>query len=133
MEIIDQAQAEGFALALVAALLVKHFIADFVLQSKFILDNRHTYGHPGGLLHAGIHAIGTLLVLWLFSVDVTLALILAAAEGVIHYHIDWIKDRFGRRHALASSDKAFWISLGFDQLLHHLTYVAIVLVVLRNV
>ena len=51
------------ALIVVALLLAKHFICDFVLQTPYQIRNKSIYGHPGGLLHAGIHAAATALVL----------------------------------------------------------------------
>ncbi len=55
-------QRVGMALAVVAVLLTKHFLFDFVLQTRFQLANKHRYGHPGGLAHAALHALGTLSV-----------------------------------------------------------------------
>ena len=46
-----------------ALLLVKHFVCDFVVQTPYQIMNKGRYGHPGGLLHAGIHAAATGLVL----------------------------------------------------------------------
>ncbi|HGG64652.1 MAG TPA: DUF3307 domain-containing protein [Rhodobacteraceae bacterium] len=42
---------------------MKHLIADFVLQSPFLVTNKGQYGHPGGILHAGIQAGLTLPIL----------------------------------------------------------------------
>lgn len=48
-------------------LLVKHFICDFPLQATpWMYRNKGTYLHPGGLVHAGIHWIGTSIVLSFF-------------------------------------------------------------------
>ena len=38
----------------------KHFLCDFVLQTRYQLLNKGIYGHPAGLVHAGTHAIGSL-------------------------------------------------------------------------
>ena len=81
--------------------------------------------HPGGVVHAGIHAIGTLLVLAPFigSASVMYALI----DMVVHYHIDWAKMKLSRRYDLQpTNSERFWILLGFDQLLHHITYFVII-------
>lgn len=76
-------------------------------------------------MHAMLHGIGTYVVLafWLGN-D---AWVYALADMIIHYHIDWIKMNFSRKFDLkADNSEWFWILLGFDQLLHHLTYFAII-------
>ena len=51
---------------------------------------------------------------------------LALGEFVAHYHIDWLKEQFVRRNGITAQDRGFWHALGTDQLVHGLTYVAIV-------
>ena len=48
-------------------------------------------------------------------------------EALVHYHIDWAKDRIVLRYALTPKDRNYWIATGTDQALHHLTYVAMAL------
>ena len=113
---------------LLALFGIKHFICDFVLQNGRMLKDKGTYGAPGGLSHAGTHAIGTLIVLFIalpWSFDVHLvAIILAIFDGIIHYHIDWIKTNMTKNYTPA--DREFWILLGADQGLHYLTYIGII-------
>jgi hypothetical protein len=107
-------------------LFVKHFICDFPLQANpWIYRNKGTYGHLGGITHASLHAAGTLLVL---APYISLsALTYAAIDALIHYHIDWAKMNISRHHDLQPDNSEwFWILLGFDQLLHHMTYFAII-------
>jgi hypothetical protein len=107
-------------------LFVKHFICDFPLQANaWLYRNKGRYLHPGGIVHAGIHGIGTLLVLAPFigSASIMYALI----DMVIHYHIDWAKMNVAKHYDLQPhNSEQFWILLGFDQLLHHITYFLIV-------
>ncbi len=114
-------------------LFVKHFICDFPLQVfPWMYHNKGKYGHPGGLAHAGLHGVGTLTVLafWLG----TDAWMFALADAVIHYHIDWAKMNTSQRFNLKPDNSDwFWILLGFDQLLHHLTYFAIVAFAFKSV
>ena len=49
--------------------------------------------------------------------------VILIAEAVIHYHIDWAKDRIVGRYGLTPKDRSYWIATGTDQALHHLTYV----------
>jgi hypothetical protein len=113
-------------LAAVTYLLVKHAIADFILQSDLMFRQKGTYGAPGGLQHAFIHAALTAPVFLLFP-DGTpeLAAGLLTAEFLVHYHIDWAKEQIVRRAGWRSGDRYFWWALGIDQLCHGLTYVAI--------
>lgn len=111
-------------LALFTALIVKHFICDFPLQRAYQYRNKGKYGHPGGLLHAGIHGAATFAVLTGFSISAAAAL--ALVEALIHYHIDWAKSQLTRRCNLNPEDDGFWIAIGADQLLHYLTYAGII-------
>ncbi|MFT3730566.1 MAG: DUF3307 domain-containing protein [Hyphomicrobium sp.] len=114
------------ALAAISYLLVKHALADFILQTDRIFRQKGHYGAPGGLWHALIHILLTAPVFLLFpGGGPGLAALLLAAEFVLHYHIDWLKEQIVKREGWSPKDKFFWWALGIDQLLHGLTYVAI--------
>jgi hypothetical protein len=114
------------ALAAIAYLLIKHAIADFILQTDQIFRQKGHYGAPGGLWHALIHILLTAPVFWLFPGGTpVLAASLLAAEFIAHYHIDWLKEQIVRHAGWSPNDTAFWWALGLDQLLHGLTYVAL--------
>ncbi len=116
-------------LAILSLLMFKHFICDYPLQTHYQFMNKGIYGHPGGLLHAGIHAIGTLVVLSFFMPVLT-ALSLALLDGIIHYHIDWAKNQVNRRFDLKPTNgTGFWFTFGLDQYLHQMTYVLIVFII----
>ena len=83
------------------------------------------YMHLGDIVHAGVQAVGTLLVLAPFLG--TLAIMYAAIDMLVHYHIDWSKLSVGKRYDLQPNHRErFWILLDFNQLLHHITYFVIV-------
>jgi hypothetical protein len=107
-------------------LFIKHFICDFPLQAyPWMYLNKASYGHLGGLTHAAIHGLGTYLVLSVLQIND--AWVLALADFAVHYHIDWAKMNINKKFKLnADNSEWFWILLGLDQLLHHLTYFAIV-------
>ncbi|MDP2154288.1 MAG: DUF3307 domain-containing protein [Methylotenera sp.] len=107
-------------------LFIKHFICDFPLQAfPWMYKNKGAYGHVGGLVHATIHGAGTFIVL-IYWLGLS-AWIFALADMVAHYHIDWAKMNISMKFDLkANNSEWFWILLGFDQLLHHLTYFAII-------
>ena len=118
-------------LLVMGLLLLKHFICDFPLQMHpYQYENKGTYGHPGGLLHSGIHIVGTLLVMGLF-VPIPLALGLALLDGLIHYHVDWVKMNINRIYNWKpDNSEFFWLSLGVDQMLHGATYILLVFIIL---
>jgi hypothetical protein len=164
-----------FALVAMAYLLVKHFLLDFgKLQPSWMFLNKGTYGHPGGITHALVHALGSLpIFLWgigwgvfdpellgwgIYSAELKILCVLFIGEFLIHYHTDWFKmwvsrkrgwshyirettifsvdpDPEGISHAykphLAIYSDAWFIMLGLDQLVHYLTYVAMVAIWLR--
>lgn len=121
---------------LYALLLIKHFICDFPLQtSPYMYTNKGTYGHPGGLIHAAVHGIGTFAVfaIWFYYntnaiIIWKICLVMAMIDMFVHYHIDWAKMSINKRLGWGpTTHSQFWILLGVDQLLHNLTYVAMIL------
>ena len=114
----------GWALLFLTLLVVKHFLFDFVFQTPYQLANKGTYGHPGGLLHSGLHVAGTAAALAVVSAPAGLFAVILIGEFVVHYHVDWGKEQIMRRHG-TTGDAFFWRLTGLDQLLHQLTYVAI--------
>lgn len=107
-------------------LFIKHFICDFPLQAHpWFHRNKASYGHASGLIHAIIHGCGTYIVLSIFGIKA--AWILAAIDFFMHYHIDWAKLRINQKFDLnADNSEWFWLTLGIDQFMHHLTYFAII-------
>jgi hypothetical protein len=117
------------ALAAVAVLMFKHAVADFYLQTPYQYLNKGTYGHPGGFIHAGIHiALTPLVYLVLLPGSLLMAGAIALGEFILHYHIDWLKERVTHRNGWTARDRGFWYALGTDQLVHGLTYLLIVAV-----
>jgi Protein of unknown function (DUF3307) len=115
-------------LLVLLVLLTKHLVFDFFLQSLSQVRNKRIYGHPGGLLHAAGHAAGTSLAFFIITPPIAVGIAILIAELVVHYHIDWLKEEIGFRLKLQPDQKIFWVAFGIDQWLHHLTYLAIALV-----
>lgn len=112
-------------LAVILLLTLKHFVCDYPLQTSYQLKNKGTYGHPGGLLHAGIHAIGTTVSFIAITPSLALGALIVVGEFIVHYHLDWAKENVIRREGWTAKDANFWLALGVDQLAHHLTYIGI--------
>ena len=111
---------------LLSLLFVKHWFVDFVLQTDDMVKSKGIYGSAYGIQHSLQHAVFTLCLL-LLATSPLLAVILATFDGLVHYHVDWLKMNYGCRDI---TKKEFWNHLGLDQLAHALTYILILEVLL---
>ena len=111
-------------LLLLALLQVKHAICDGPLQTLRMVKEKGVYGRRGGFEHAAIHGVGSLIVLVVFGIAFLPALLLAAAETIVHYHIDFTKESISRRRGWTTDDPQFWWALMVDQMFHQFTYLA---------
>lgn len=129
MSIGQHAIFVGFGL-----LFLKHFVVDFLLQPPWMFKNKGRFAHPGGLAHAGLHAVTSYAVLvWMFdksyvglsiaAIGMAMAFWVCFFEFVAHYLIDWLKMNVtGWCGWKPDRNPEFWYALGADQLLHYLTY-----------
>lgn len=101
-------------------------LADYFLQTKFMLDGRGQYLHLGRLLHVGVHALGSLLAFALVGTPLAFIIPVAILEAAVHFHVDWWKGRHTADQKLTPADAAYWRASGVDQALHQLTYVGMV-------
>ena len=112
---------------------VKHFLCDFVLQTRALLRDKGRYGNRGGLIHAGLHGIASLPAILLLNHSVPLVPAIVAAEFAVHYHLDWLKAAIHRARGLTYDDQLYWMVFGADQLLHQMTYVIILVLLARGI
>jgi hypothetical protein len=110
-----------------ALLFVKHWFVDFVNQSKEEIEAKGIYCDWLGMWHSIKHGLGTLLVVGIVFSDFGIGLFLGVIDTFIHYHIDYVKIKFGTKDM---SSKRFWAEFGLDQLGHALTYVLLIWLVL---
>lgn len=108
---------------LLALLFIKHWVMDFVVQTQAEIANKGTYGNADGIVHSLKHGVGTFAVFCLFVADWPFAVVVGVIDMFIHYHIDWIKMRFGTKDMHTPQ---FWRQFGLDQLAHALTYIGLV-------
>jgi len=124
-------------------LSLKHFVADGPLQTPYMYLNKGQFMHPGGLIHAGVHALGTLLALAVTGIcfsGVLPALIagLVVMDFAIHYGVDLTKVRLTKKYGWSAMgtdaqgkpslniyNNMFFVALVADQCLHFATYVGI--------
>ena len=130
---------------------LKHFLADYPLQNKYMLQKfRPDWGFFLPLVcHCLVHSLFTFCIIWFVSGDIIHSLKMSALDFGIHFIMDRIKagpKYLGRFKALTASEFAtatdkqkrsnqlFWWSLGLDQTVHHLThYVIIGLTLFRQI
>ncbi|RUT30042.1 DUF3307 domain-containing protein [Arsenicitalea aurantiaca] len=121
-------------LLLLAGLQLKHFVADYLLQTPIMLAGKGDLGHPGGYAHAAVHLVGSALVLVWAGLPPMALIGLLALEFVLHYGLDYLKARYGGSAGHAETPRRYWALHGLDQFLHQLTYVgmlAMVVLILR--
>jgi hypothetical protein len=114
------------ALVLVLLLQIKHFACDGPLQTKEMVHAKGIYGKPLGILHSAIHGAGTFVVFAATGFSWTTVLLFAAVDFIIHYHIDFTKENIVRYFGWSMAVPYFWWMIALDQLLHHVTYIALV-------
>ena len=119
----------AFALVVVG-LEIKHYVADYLGQNDWILRGKGSLRAGGGYVHAAGHVLGSAIVLAMAQVPLGALAMVLLAEFVIHYAMDFTKANVGRSVSSASQPRLYWAMHGFDQLLHHLTYVAMAYTVL---
>lgn len=112
-------------LAVLTVLQVKHFVCDYPFQTLYQVQNKGTYGHPGGILHSGIHVIATAAIFLVVMPTLWLGVAILVGEFLVHYNVDWAKANWIRRGGYTATDREFWWATGFDQFLHQLGYLVI--------
>ena len=119
------------SLILMLLLQIKHYVADFVIQTYAQTVRKGIYRDPVGISHSVDHVIGTMVVLLLASFVITLnpmqIVWLSLLEGILHYHIDWVKVHYGIKDI---TKPLFWNQFGMDQLAHQTTYILMILALL---
>lgn len=127
----ERVLANTTILLVLLAFQVKHLVCDFVIQTRYQVDNKGYYGRVGGLIHAAWHVLFSApILLVLTRVPATIALVLVF-EFLVHYHCDWLKARTQRRRGWTQNDAIYWVAFGADQFVHQVTYLVMIALVLR--
>lgn len=113
-------------LLLLLLLQIKHWYADFKIQTYMQTVKKGVWLDPIGMSHTLDHIWGTLVVLLIFSfvhpIGVTVIIATAVLEGVYHYMIDYTKVKYGCKD---NTKPLFWNQFGLDQLAHQTSYLVI--------
>ena len=101
------------------AILFIHWVADFVLQTDWQAKNKSKLAEAL-INHTGVYSFSFLVpMLFLFSSPSTLsALSFVFITWVFHTVTDYFTSRLNARLWKAQRVHAFFVSVGFDQLLH---------------
>ena len=122
--------APAFAMAaLVAVFSLKHFVADFILQTGWIAlgkDCRDDWAKPLAA-HVAIHAALALAIILVVAPRLWW---LALVDLAIHFVIDRGKTLAGRWGRWGPDNARYWWLFGLDQLLHQLTNIGLALALL---
>lgn len=118
-------------LLVMLALQIKHYVADFVIQTYAQTVRKGIYRDLVGISHSMDHVVGSLIALFAasFFVKISLPMVIAICfiEGIIHYHIDWAKVHYGCKDI---TKPVFWNQFGLDQLAHQLTYLGMIAILI---
>jgi hypothetical protein len=122
-----------WTIAALVIFLVKHLVADFFLQTTWMVNGKE---QPEGWLwpltaHVAVHAVSTGLI---FAVLAPAYVWMAVVDFAIHFAVDRAKGLLNRFFGYNTTTTGFWWLLGIDQTLHHLTHLgfAILIAVVRT-
>lgn len=107
---------------------VKHFLADFPLQGRYMLGKFKT-GTEWILplaLHSMVHMTFTYWIVFLFTKDVKLSMAIGFLDFCVHFLVDRIKASPHLLGRFKPEQPYFWWALGADQMAHHLTHYLII-------
>lgn len=112
-------------LLLLFLLQVKHWWADFKIQTYMQTVKKGVWLDPIGISHTTDHMKATAVILGIFyfvhPVNVWLLFTAWIIEGPYHYMVDFIKVKYGCKD---NTKPLFWNQFGLDQLAHQLSYLA---------
>ena len=113
-------------LVLLLLFQIKHWYADFKIQTYMQTVKKGVWLDPTGISHTLDHVWTSLLILLIFSIFYTIPIItiivVACLEGIYHYLIDYTKVKYGCKD---NTKPLFWNQFGLDQLAHQASYLAI--------
>ena len=110
-------------------LTVKHYLADYLFQPHTLaLGKAHpTHWRKPLLIHSAVHG-GMALVIFYSLTGLLTALALAAIDFTLHLLIDYWK---AQKVQYTPAERKFWLVQGIDQMLHHLTYLALAFIAIH--
>jgi len=108
----------------------KHWLCDHIFQTNYMLKKANKVGWLFPLLsHSVVHAYFTFLIVLSINPDL---LWLSLVDLTTHFLVDKLKADKRMLGRFTITTKMFWVSLGLDQMLHHLTYYFIIYTLVIN-
>ncbi len=114
-------------LTLLLLFQIKHWYADFKIQTYMQTVKKGVWLDPIGISHSLDHVWSTFVILIIFSLCISsipahIIVAIGLIEGIIHYLIDFVKVKYGCKDI---TKPQFWNQFGLDQLGHQITYILI--------
>lgn len=118
-------------ITLLFLLQVKHWYADFKIQTYMQTIKKGVWLDPIGITHTTDHmkasAVALAIFWFIYPVNLFSLLIAWAIEGPYHYIVDFTKVKFGCKD---NTKPLFWNQFGLDQMAHQLSYLVMALYLL---
>jgi hypothetical protein len=118
-------------LALLTLLQIKHWYADFKIQTYMQTIKKGVWLDPIGISHTMDHIWCSLVALLvfaiLFPINAQLIIPIVFVEGILHYTIDYTKVKYGCKD---NTKPLFWNQFGLDQLAHQVCYMAMAYIII---
>lgn len=102
-------------LYLILLMFVVHYVFDWVLQTRWMAENK-SKNNNALLLHVGIYSIG----LFLLAAFTPLSIFWACINTVAHFAVDFISSRITSHMWTNNMNDGFWNTIGADQMVHYL-------------
>ena len=109
-------------------LVIKHALADLVLQSRLTSGDKSNLKSPKGYIHAADHSLLTFIVSMFFT-GVLNAILIALLDYILHFIIDYVKTKCVRHFEVVPNTRTFWIVQGVDQIAHYSCYFLYVILI----
>ena len=89
-----------------------HFVADFILQSRWMAENKSKFAWPL-ILHCFVYTLPFLIIDYFYLVAYY-----AIINGVLHFVVDFITSRITSKLYEKKKIHAFFAVIGLDQAIH---------------
>lgn len=103
------------SLYLILAIVVTHYIFDWVLQTQEMSLNKYKCNKALGR-HVAVYTSG-LVLLALFS---PLSIWWALFNGFVHFWVDYTTSKMTHNYYEKGKMKSFWNTIGADQMIHYI-------------
>ena len=121
-------------LVLLLLLQIKHWYADFKIQTYMQTVKKGVWLDPVGISHTLDHVCASMVALMVFNLFISplsagLIILVALVEGLAHYLIDFTKVKYGCKD---NTKPLFWNQFGLDQLAHQVCYILMCVVLVHT-